>query len=259
MLNSEGLRYDNEFVRTRCWTRSATSTCSGHPLIGQYTAFKSGHALNNALARALLARPDAFEIVTFTDEATCRPRSRTGPFSPRDPCPVAAVPGAGRDRRRRRSLFSFKQGPALPAFIAQVVKFTIFLLAGILLFFAFERHAPGPSVAPCGQDVSTAALSAPSGQVFRQTPQRRGVDLFPLNFKIFIGGGRSAPNLHAHPYFSKVAAFPPKRREDVRRALADHGGDRPAACGQSSAGCPRLPQRGPVRRAGGVGGGGRQT
>jgi len=36
-------------------------------LIGQYTAFKSGHGLNNAVARALLARTDAFEIVTFAE------------------------------------------------------------------------------------------------------------------------------------------------------------------------------------------------
>jgi UDP-3-O-[3-hydroxymyristoyl] N-acetylglucosamine deacetylase len=39
----------------------------GHPLIGQYTAFKSGHGLNNAVARALQARPDAFELVTFVE------------------------------------------------------------------------------------------------------------------------------------------------------------------------------------------------
>ena len=39
----------------------------GHPLIGQYTAYKSGHGLNNALARALLARKDAFELVSFAE------------------------------------------------------------------------------------------------------------------------------------------------------------------------------------------------
>jgi UDP-3-O-[3-hydroxymyristoyl] N-acetylglucosamine deacetylase len=37
----------------------------GHPLIGKYTAYKSGHGLNNALSRALLSRPDAWELVTF--------------------------------------------------------------------------------------------------------------------------------------------------------------------------------------------------
>jgi UDP-3-O-[3-hydroxymyristoyl] N-acetylglucosamine deacetylase len=40
----------------------------GHPLIGQYTAYKSGHGLNNQLARALLARADAHEVVTFADD-----------------------------------------------------------------------------------------------------------------------------------------------------------------------------------------------
>src|SRR6478609_7134396 len=41
----------------------------GHPMIGRYTAFKSGHALNNALSRALLDRPEAWEIVTFDAQA----------------------------------------------------------------------------------------------------------------------------------------------------------------------------------------------
>ncbi len=41
----------------------------GHPLIGQYTAYKSGHGLNNALARALLAREDAYQILTFAADA----------------------------------------------------------------------------------------------------------------------------------------------------------------------------------------------
>jgi UDP-3-O-[3-hydroxymyristoyl] N-acetylglucosamine deacetylase len=70
VLNSEGLRYDNEFVRHKVLDAIGDLYLLGHPLIGQYTAYKSGHALNNQLARALLARPDAFEIVTFTDAAT---------------------------------------------------------------------------------------------------------------------------------------------------------------------------------------------
>jgi UDP-3-O-[3-hydroxymyristoyl] N-acetylglucosamine deacetylase len=41
----------------------------GHPIIGEFTAHKSGHALNNTLLRALLAQPDAYEIVTYGDEA----------------------------------------------------------------------------------------------------------------------------------------------------------------------------------------------
>ena len=59
MLNTEGLRYDNEFVKHKVLDAIGDLYLLGHPLIGQYTAFKSGHALNNALARALLARTDA--------------------------------------------------------------------------------------------------------------------------------------------------------------------------------------------------------
>lgn len=70
VLNSEGLRYDNEFVRHKVLDAIGDLYLLGRPLIGQYTAYKSGHALNNQLARALLARPDAFEVVTFADEKT---------------------------------------------------------------------------------------------------------------------------------------------------------------------------------------------
>src|SRR6478735_4351612 len=70
VLNSEGLRYDNEFVRHKVLDAIGDLYLLGNPLIGQYTAYKSGHALNNKLCRALLARADAFEIATFTDETT---------------------------------------------------------------------------------------------------------------------------------------------------------------------------------------------
>jgi len=66
VLNAEGLRYDNEFVKHKVLDAIGDLYLLGHPMIGQYTAFKSGHGLNNALARALLARPDAFELATFT-------------------------------------------------------------------------------------------------------------------------------------------------------------------------------------------------
>jgi UDP-3-O-[3-hydroxymyristoyl] N-acetylglucosamine deacetylase len=68
VLNSEGLRFDNEFVKHKVLDAIGDLYLLGHPLIGQYTAFKSGHGLNNALARALLARTDAFELVTFSEE-----------------------------------------------------------------------------------------------------------------------------------------------------------------------------------------------
>jgi UDP-3-O-[3-hydroxymyristoyl] N-acetylglucosamine deacetylase len=69
VLNTEGLRYENEFVKHKVLDAIGDLYLLGHPLIGQYTAYKSGHALNNALARALLARDDAHEIVTFAVEA----------------------------------------------------------------------------------------------------------------------------------------------------------------------------------------------
>ena len=65
VLNSEGLRFDNEFVRHKVLDAIGDLYLLGHPLIGQYTAFKPGHALNNALARALLATPGASSRVTF--------------------------------------------------------------------------------------------------------------------------------------------------------------------------------------------------
>ena len=68
VLNSEGLRYDNEFVRHKVLDAIGDIYLLGHALIGQYTAYKSGHGLNNLLARALMARSEAFEIVTFKDE-----------------------------------------------------------------------------------------------------------------------------------------------------------------------------------------------
>ena len=65
ILNSEGLRYDNEFVKHKVLDAIGDLYLLVHPLIGEYTAYKSGHGLNNALARELLARPDAYDLVTF--------------------------------------------------------------------------------------------------------------------------------------------------------------------------------------------------
>ncbi len=82
VLNSEGLRYDNEFVRHKVLDAIGDIYLLGHPLIGQYTAFKSGHGLNNRLARTLLSRPEAFEIVTFSDEATVPTAFQDWAFQP---------------------------------------------------------------------------------------------------------------------------------------------------------------------------------
>ena len=69
VLNSEGLRYDNEFAKHKVLDAIGDLYLLGHPLIARYTAFKSGHALNNALSRALLARPETWELVTFAVQA----------------------------------------------------------------------------------------------------------------------------------------------------------------------------------------------
>lgn len=64
VMNEEGLRYANEFVRHKILDAVGDLYLLGHGLIGAYTAFKSGHGLNNQLLRALLARPDSWEVVS---------------------------------------------------------------------------------------------------------------------------------------------------------------------------------------------------
>ena len=65
VLNSDGLRYDDEFVKHKVLDAIGDLYQLGHPLIGAFSAHKSGHALNNQLVRALAADATAFEIVTF--------------------------------------------------------------------------------------------------------------------------------------------------------------------------------------------------
>lgn len=68
VLNNEGLRYEDEFVRHKILDAIGDLYLMGHSLIGSYTAYKSGHQLNNKLLRALIADPRAWEEVTFQDE-----------------------------------------------------------------------------------------------------------------------------------------------------------------------------------------------
>jgi len=68
VLNSDGLRYDDEFVKHKILDAIGDLYVIGHPLLASYTAFRSGHALNNQLLRALLDQPEAYEIVSFDDE-----------------------------------------------------------------------------------------------------------------------------------------------------------------------------------------------
>jgi len=67
VLNTGGLRFDDEFVKHKILDAIGDMMMVGHPLLAAYRAFKSGHALNNQLARALLADPSAWEIVSFED------------------------------------------------------------------------------------------------------------------------------------------------------------------------------------------------
>ncbi|GGC81806.1 UDP-3-O-acyl-N-acetylglucosamine deacetylase [Undibacterium terreum] len=65
ILNADGLRFDDEFVRHKILDAIGDLYLIGHPLLASYTAHKSGHGLNNQLLRALLEQPDAYEIVSF--------------------------------------------------------------------------------------------------------------------------------------------------------------------------------------------------
>jgi UDP-3-O-[3-hydroxymyristoyl] N-acetylglucosamine deacetylase len=67
VLNSDGLRYDEEFVKHKILDAIGDLYCIGKPMLAAYSAFRSGHALNNRLLRELLSRKDAYEIVTFED------------------------------------------------------------------------------------------------------------------------------------------------------------------------------------------------
>ncbi len=65
VLNADGLRFEDEFVKHKVLDAIGDLYMLGHPLIGSFSGFKSGHALNNALVRALLADETAWEWVTF--------------------------------------------------------------------------------------------------------------------------------------------------------------------------------------------------
>ncbi|WP_417579770.1 UDP-3-O-acyl-N-acetylglucosamine deacetylase [Nitrincola sp.] len=65
VLNEEGLRYENEFVKHKILDAVGDLYLLGKSLIGEYYGYKSGHHLNNLLLRKLLETEDAYEIVTF--------------------------------------------------------------------------------------------------------------------------------------------------------------------------------------------------
>jgi len=82
ILNEDGLRYEDEFVKHKILDAIGDLYLLGHSLIGSFSGFKSGHALNNRLLRELLAQRDAWEEVTFDD-------SEAAPISYMKPVPVS--------------------------------------------------------------------------------------------------------------------------------------------------------------------------
>ena len=73
VLNSDGLRYDDEFVKHKILDAIGDLYVVGRPLLAAYSAFRSGHAMNNLLLRELLSQPDAWELVSF-DNASQAPK-----------------------------------------------------------------------------------------------------------------------------------------------------------------------------------------
>jgi UDP-3-O-[3-hydroxymyristoyl] N-acetylglucosamine deacetylase len=69
IVNEGGLRYEDEFVKHKVLDAIGDLYQLGHSLIGEFRGVKSGHALNNQLCRALLEQPEAYEIVTFVEDA----------------------------------------------------------------------------------------------------------------------------------------------------------------------------------------------
>ncbi|MGI9308841.1 MAG: UDP-3-O-acyl-N-acetylglucosamine deacetylase [Gammaproteobacteria bacterium] len=67
VLNEDGLRYEDEFVRHKILDAIGDLYLCGYSLIGEYTGHKSGHSLNNQLVRALQSDPDSWEEVVFDD------------------------------------------------------------------------------------------------------------------------------------------------------------------------------------------------
>jgi UDP-3-O-[3-hydroxymyristoyl] N-acetylglucosamine deacetylase len=81
VLNEDGLRYEDEFVKHKILDAIGDLYLLGCSLIGAFMGYKSGHDLNNHLLRKLVARKDAWEEVTFEDETRAAPISYSRPLS----------------------------------------------------------------------------------------------------------------------------------------------------------------------------------
>lgn len=74
VLNSDGLRFEDEFVKHKILDAIGDLYLIGRPLVAHYVACKAGHGLNNQLARALLAQEDAWEVVSY-DSVEAAPKA----------------------------------------------------------------------------------------------------------------------------------------------------------------------------------------
>lgn len=79
IVNQDGLRYEDEFVKHKMLDAIGDLYQLGHSLIGEFKGYKSGHGLNNQLCRELLAHPEAYEIVTFEEATQAAPISYAAP------------------------------------------------------------------------------------------------------------------------------------------------------------------------------------
>ena len=79
VLNDDGLRYEDEFVKHKILDAIGDLYLLGHSLIGAFSGYKSGHSLNNKLLKTLLATPEAWEEVTFDEDSGLAPISYTSP------------------------------------------------------------------------------------------------------------------------------------------------------------------------------------
>lgn len=79
IVNQDGLRYEDEFVKHKMLDAIGDLYQLGYSLIGEFRGYKSGHGLNNQLCRELLAHPEAYEVVTFEEATQSAPISYAAP------------------------------------------------------------------------------------------------------------------------------------------------------------------------------------
>ena len=80
VLNPDGLRYPDEFVRHKILDAIGDLYIVGHPIIGAFEGFKSGHAINNALLRKVLSDDANYEWAEFPDNQKKQPENRKSGF-----------------------------------------------------------------------------------------------------------------------------------------------------------------------------------